>query len=176
MCLATTCQLGVPDEQATQRVHTLHPGRAGCRSFTAVMPTGDLLCPRWCITYKLGKSDKRHGCFGRTWYDEIQPTVRPSPCLPQGPHASTPEPLNSEVRTPCAMLGQNACRAALRQLPSYRMLSVQANAMSCLAHRGCCMPCSGVLMSGQPQKPMSPLQVAVPCAVQAAQRDPAQGC
>ena len=60
------------------------PGRADCPSCTAVMPTGDLLCPRWCITYKLGKSDKRHGCFGRTWFDEIQPTVRPSPCLASG--------------------------------------------------------------------------------------------
>ena len=39
------------------------------------MPTGDLLCPRWCVTYKKGKSNGRHGCFGRMWWDEIQPTV-----------------------------------------------------------------------------------------------------
>ena len=36
---------------------------------------GDLLCPRWCITYKSGKSTGRHGCFCRLWYDEVQPTV-----------------------------------------------------------------------------------------------------
>lgn len=30
---------------------------------------------RWCITYKRGKSNGRHGGYGRVWYDEIQPTV-----------------------------------------------------------------------------------------------------
>lgn len=39
------------------------------------MPSGGLLCPRWCITYKEGKSSGRHGCYGRAWYDEVQPTV-----------------------------------------------------------------------------------------------------
>ena len=41
------------------------------------MPSGGLLCPRWCITYKDGKSSGRHGCFGVVWYDEVQPTVSP---------------------------------------------------------------------------------------------------
>ena len=91
-CLATTCQLGMPDGQAMLSSHLSLVLSAGCSSFTAVMPTGDLLCPRWCITYKLGKSDKRHGCFGRTWYDEIQPTVRPSPCSPHGPYTLTNKP------------------------------------------------------------------------------------
>ena len=50
-------------------------GLAGCDAETVFLPTGDLLCPRWCITYKQGKSSGRHGCFGRMWYDEIQPTV-----------------------------------------------------------------------------------------------------
>lgn len=48
---------------------------AGCEGGAALLPTLDLLCPRWCITYKKGKSSGRHGCFGRMWYDEIQPTV-----------------------------------------------------------------------------------------------------
>ncbi len=48
---------------------------AGCSAFTRLMPTGDLLCPRWCITYKKGKSEGRHGCYGRMWYDEIQSTI-----------------------------------------------------------------------------------------------------
>lgn len=48
---------------------------AGCPGTTVFLPTGDLLCPRWCVTYKQGKSGGRHGCFGRMWYDEIQPTV-----------------------------------------------------------------------------------------------------
>ena len=39
------------------------------------MPSGGLLCPRWCITYKEGKSCGRHGCYGIVWYDEVQPTV-----------------------------------------------------------------------------------------------------
>ena len=49
--------------------------RAGCPGRTVFVPSGDLLCPRWCVTYKKGRSSGRHGCFGRTWYDEIQPTV-----------------------------------------------------------------------------------------------------
>jgi hypothetical protein len=32
-------------------------------------------CCSWCITYKKGLSNGRHGCFGRVWYDQIQPTV-----------------------------------------------------------------------------------------------------
>jgi hypothetical protein len=30
---------------------------------------------RWCITYKRGKSNGRHGCFGRIWHDGVQTTV-----------------------------------------------------------------------------------------------------
>ncbi|KAL3146940.1 hypothetical protein ABBQ38_014910 [Trebouxia sp. C0009 RCD-2024] len=47
----------------------------GCPASTVWMPSGGLLCPRWCITYKDGKSSGRHGCFGVVWYDEVQPTV-----------------------------------------------------------------------------------------------------
>ncbi|CAD7697402.1 unnamed protein product [Ostreobium quekettii] len=47
----------------------------GCDSKTVLLPSGDLLCPRWCITYKGGKSDGRHGCFGRVDLFGIQPTV-----------------------------------------------------------------------------------------------------
>lgn len=39
------------------------------------MSTGGLLCPRWAVTYKRGKSNGRQGCFGRIGPDEIQPTV-----------------------------------------------------------------------------------------------------
>ena len=48
---------------------------AGCDARTAFLPTGDLACPRWCVTYKRGKSNGRHGCFGRIWYDGVQTTV-----------------------------------------------------------------------------------------------------
>ena len=54
---------------------TALPCAAGCPARTVFMPSGGLLCPRWCITYKQGKSSGRHGCFGRVWYDEVQPTV-----------------------------------------------------------------------------------------------------
>lgn len=47
----------------------------GCPAKTVWLPTGELLCPRWCITYKLGRSNGRHGCFGRCWYDEVVQTV-----------------------------------------------------------------------------------------------------
>ncbi|KAI8463386.1 MAG: hypothetical protein J3K34DRAFT_495628 [Monoraphidium minutum] len=47
----------------------------GCDAETLWLPTGDLACPRWCITYKKGKSNGRHGCFGRMWYDSVQTTV-----------------------------------------------------------------------------------------------------
>lgn len=30
---------------------------------------------RWCVCYKKGESNGRHGCFGRIWYDDVQPTV-----------------------------------------------------------------------------------------------------
>ena len=46
------------------------------------MPSGGLLCPRWPITFKDGKSWGRTGCFGVVWYDEVQPTVSPLPPLP----------------------------------------------------------------------------------------------
>jgi len=48
---------------------------AGCDAYTVWMPSGGLLCPRWCITFKDGKSTGRTGCFGVVWYDEVQPTV-----------------------------------------------------------------------------------------------------
>ncbi|WIA20554.1 hypothetical protein OEZ85_004945 [Tetradesmus obliquus] len=47
----------------------------GCSSVTYFTNTGDLVCPRWCVTYKGGASNGRHGCFGRMWWDQIQPTV-----------------------------------------------------------------------------------------------------
>ncbi|KAF8062783.1 CMT3 [Scenedesmus sp. PABB004] len=47
----------------------------GCPSRAFFLNTGDLVCPRWCVTYKDGKSSGRHGCFGRVWWDDIQPTV-----------------------------------------------------------------------------------------------------
>ncbi|GAX80751.1 hypothetical protein CEUSTIGMA_g8186.t1 [Chlamydomonas eustigma] len=50
----------------------------GCSAKSFWLPSGDLLCPRWCITYQGGKSGKgggRQTCFGRVWYDEVQPTV-----------------------------------------------------------------------------------------------------
>ncbi|KIY93940.1 DNA (cytosine-5)-methyltransferase CMT3 [Monoraphidium neglectum] len=47
----------------------------GCDAKTVWLPTGDLACPRWCITYKKGKSNGRHGCFGRIWHDSVQTTV-----------------------------------------------------------------------------------------------------
>ena len=39
------------------------------------MPTGDLLCPRWCITFKDGKCHGRTACFGRVHTTEVLPTV-----------------------------------------------------------------------------------------------------
>eukprot|EP00210_Caulerpa_lentillifera_P002810 g2684.t1 len=47
----------------------------GCLSRTVFTPTMDLVCPRWCITYKRGLSGGRHGCFGRIQLDQVQPTV-----------------------------------------------------------------------------------------------------
>eukprot|EP00775_Hariotina_reticulata_P007661 gene7661-7864_t len=47
----------------------------GCDSLAFFLNTGDLVCPRWCVTYKNGKSQGRHGCFGRFWLDQIQQTV-----------------------------------------------------------------------------------------------------
>lgn len=34
-----------------------------------------LLLRSWCVTYKNGRSNGRHGCFGRVWFDDVQPTV-----------------------------------------------------------------------------------------------------
>jgi len=47
----------------------------GCDSYTVLMPTGDLLCPRWCITFKDGKCHGRTACFGRVHTTEVLPTV-----------------------------------------------------------------------------------------------------
>lgn len=82
--------------------------RAGCPASTVWMPSGGLLCPRWCITYKDGKSSGRHGCFGVVWYDEVQPTVHSCLTLPPPP----PPPLGSlslapphtQSRTPVVLL------------------------------------------------------------------------
>jgi hypothetical protein len=45
----------------------------GCPSYMALMPTGDLLCPRWCITFKDGKGMARTACFGRLHPTEVRP-------------------------------------------------------------------------------------------------------
>ena len=47
----------------------------GCDSFTVLMLTGDLLCPRWCVTYKDGKRNGHTACFGRAHPTETLPTV-----------------------------------------------------------------------------------------------------
>lgn len=47
----------------------------GCPGRTFFLPSSDHVCPRWCITYKNGKSDGRHGCFGRIQPEDVQPTV-----------------------------------------------------------------------------------------------------
>ena len=47
----------------------------GCPSRTVFTPTMNLVCPRWCITYKNGLSSGRHGCFGRIRLNSVQPTV-----------------------------------------------------------------------------------------------------
>eukprot|EP00955_Chlamydomonas_euryale_P059432 357392-Chlamydomonas_euryale.AAC.4 len=50
----------------------------GCAANTHWLPSGDLLCPRWCITYQgglSGRNGSRQSCFGRIWMDEVQPTV-----------------------------------------------------------------------------------------------------
>lgn len=47
----------------------------GCPSWTEFTPTMNLLCPRWCITFKNGYSQGRHGCFGRIRRNSVQPTV-----------------------------------------------------------------------------------------------------
>lgn len=47
----------------------------GCPARTLFLPSGDLVCPRWCITFKKGTSRGRAGCFGRLWYDRIPGTV-----------------------------------------------------------------------------------------------------
>jgi DNA (cytosine-5)-methyltransferase 1 len=57
------------------RLKMMYVCGAGCPAGTAMLTTGDLLCPRWCITYKRGKSNGRQGCFGRMGLDEVQPTV-----------------------------------------------------------------------------------------------------
>lgn len=55
---------------------TPHPDTTGCPAATALMPMGDPEVPRWCVTYKQGKSDQRHGCYGRVALNEIITTVR----------------------------------------------------------------------------------------------------
>jgi hypothetical protein len=49
---------------------------AGCSAATVFMPTGDVLVPQWCITFKGGHSDGRGGCYGRQGLHEIVATVR----------------------------------------------------------------------------------------------------
>lgn len=48
---------------------------AGCPSWTAFLPTGAVLCPGFCTTYREGKSSGATGAYGRLWYDEIRNTV-----------------------------------------------------------------------------------------------------
>ena len=91
---------------------------AGCSAFTRLMPTGDLLCPRWCITYKKGKSEGRHGCYGRMWFDEIQSTIvgRAEPHNLRLVHpwqhrvATIRENARCQVRSPSERLSQLLCR------------------------------------------------------------------
>ncbi|KAI3428460.1 hypothetical protein D9Q98_007286 [Chlorella vulgaris] len=47
----------------------------GCSAATVFMPTGDVLVPQWCITFKGGHSDGRGGCYGRQGLHEIVATV-----------------------------------------------------------------------------------------------------
>ncbi|PSC69902.1 BTB POZ and MATH domain-containing 2-like isoform A [Micractinium conductrix] len=47
----------------------------GCAAYSVFMPTGDPLVPRWCVTFKNGKSDGRGGCYGRVAEHEIIATV-----------------------------------------------------------------------------------------------------
>ncbi|PRW44284.1 DNA (cytosine-5)-methyltransferase CMT1 isoform A [Chlorella sorokiniana] len=47
----------------------------GCKAYTRLMPSGDPEVPRWCVTYKKGKSAGRHGCYGRISLHEIITTV-----------------------------------------------------------------------------------------------------
>ena len=48
---------------------------AGCPSWTAFLPTGAVVCPGFCTTFKEGKSSGATGSYGRLWYDEIRNTV-----------------------------------------------------------------------------------------------------
>ncbi|EFN55234.1 hypothetical protein CHLNCDRAFT_52630 [Chlorella variabilis] len=47
----------------------------GCAASTTFIPTGDVLVPQWCVTFKKGKSKGRGGCFGRQGPHETVATV-----------------------------------------------------------------------------------------------------
>lgn len=47
----------------------------GCPSRLCLLPTGDLQCPRWCVTFKDGDGRGRTACFGRVHPTEILHTV-----------------------------------------------------------------------------------------------------
>lgn len=44
-----------------------------------MMPTGDFEVPRWCVTFKNGRSNGRGGCYGRIAPHEVITTVGPQP-------------------------------------------------------------------------------------------------
>lgn len=46
----------------------------GCPSRTVLLPTGAVLCPKYCTTFKKGRST-HPTCFGRLWPDEVRGTV-----------------------------------------------------------------------------------------------------
>ena len=53
-----------------------------CPAFTKFLPTMDPEVPRWCVTFKEGRSNGRHGGYGRVHYAGVVSTVSVSiqPC------------------------------------------------------------------------------------------------
>jgi hypothetical protein len=49
---------------------------AGCPAFCRFLPTADPEVPRWCVTFKEGKSGGRHGGYGRVHFAGVVATVR----------------------------------------------------------------------------------------------------
>lgn len=47
----------------------------GCQAYVKHLPTMEPELPRWCVTFKRGKSDGRHGGFGRVHFSQIITTV-----------------------------------------------------------------------------------------------------
>lgn len=52
----------------------------------------------WAVTYKGGKSQGRHGCYGRMWHDGAQSTV-----------VTRPEPHNLQLLHPEQVRGVCSC-------------------------------------------------------------------